>query len=217
MSEQFGTVCIVDDDEAVRQATSRLLAAGGFDTLTFDTAEAFLEHPLIATPCCLVLDLQLPGLSGIELQEHLATRRPRIPIVFVSGQGDIPTTVRAMRAGAVDFLCKPFSASSLLSAIRLALAQSAREMQEAQTDRRIEYAALTSREREVLELVVDGRMNKQIAATLGITEATVKVHRGRVMHKLQVNSVAELVRLHARLNRSSSRTEVSSPCPEIPD
>ncbi|MCR9294657.1 MAG: response regulator [bacterium] len=205
MSEQVGTVFIVDDDASVSRAVARLLAAEGFKTLTFETAEEFLQYPMTDVPCCLVLDLQLPGLNGIELQEQLTSRRPRIPIVFISGHGDIPASVQAIKAGANDFLCKPVPAEALLSAVRQAILQHTESIRQetAIAAKRQEYESLTVRERQVLELVVQGRLNKQIAGILGITEATVKVHRGRVMQKLQAESVAELVRVHDRLRQDN--------------
>lgn len=205
MSDQYGTVYIVDDDDSVRRATARLLAVEGFKPLTFASAEEFLQFPLTDAPCCLVLDLQLPGLTGIELQEQLALLQSQLPIVFISGHADIPDSVRAIKAGATDFLCKPVQSEVLLCSVKqaisqyMAVAQQAASLQAA----RVMYASLTLRERQVSELVVQGKLNKQIAGDLGITEATVKVHRGRVMQKLQVTSLAELVRLFDRLHRCS--------------
>ena len=201
MSEQPGTVYIVDDDASVRRAAARLLSAAGFQALTFETAQEFLEFPCIKPPCCLLLDVQMPGLTGIELQEQLAGCQPALPIVFITGHGDIPTSVKAIKAGATDFLSKPVDAESLLSAIRQALSQHTEAMQRAAAlaETRSGVNSLTDRERQVMELVVTGMLNKRIAAKLGITEATVKVHRGRVMQKLKVDSVVELVRLHDRL------------------
>jgi FixJ family two-component response regulator len=200
-------IFVVDDDEELRESLERLLRSAGFRVETFGSPDAFLERAPYNGPGCLVLDVRMPGRSGLELQEWLASAEAALPIVFITGHGDIPTSVRAMKAGAVDFLPKPFEDQMLLDAVEQALAQDA-----AGRARRAELAtlqeraaALTPREREVFCLVVQGLLNKQIAARLGTTEQTIKVHRGRVMEKLQVASLAGLVRLAARLgipNRS---------------
>jgi FixJ family two-component response regulator len=201
MSPNQGTVYIVDDDESVRRAAARLLSTEGFKALTFETAHEFLEFPWAATPSCLVLDVQMPGLTGIELQERLAGYQAALPIIFISGHGDIPTSVKAIKAGAVDFLSKPVNAESLLSAIRQSIQRHAETLQRAAAlaEARSSFHSLTDRERQVMELVITGISNKRIAGKLNITEATVKVHRGRVMQKMKVDSVVELVRLHDRL------------------
>ena len=205
MSQSPGTVYIVDDDASVRRAATRLLFAAGFKALAFETAQEFLEYPCPETPSCLVLDVQMPGLTGIELQEQLAGYQPAIPIVFITGHGDIPTSVKAIKAGATDFLSKPVDTESLLSAVRQAIGQHTQALQRAAAlaETRSGVHSLTDRERQVMELVVTGMLNKRIAAQLGITEATVKVHRGRVMQKMKVDSVVELVRIHDALRMVS--------------
>ncbi len=198
--EDPDTVYIVDDDPSVRKSMSGLVQRKGYGVLAFGSAEAFLEYRKDAADvgcCCLVLDVAMPGLNGIALQEALVKDAESMPIIFISGHGDIPTSVHAMKNGALDFLVKPVTGGELLGAIELALCKD-REARE----RRAEIAAiqarvqaLTPREREVLALVVTGMLNKQIAAEMGIEEGTVKIHRGRVMSKMGVASVAELVAL----------------------
>jgi FixJ family two-component response regulator len=189
-------VHVVDDDEKMRTSLGRLLEAAGHATALYDSADAFLE----AEPCgpgCLLLDLQMPGKSGVELQEQLAAGASHLPVVFLTGHGDIPTTVKAMRLGAVDFLTKPANAPALLGAISRALARDAEQRAsfERLTTLRERYETLTPAERVVLSMVVSGRLNKQIAYDLGRAERTVKAHRSRVMEKLRANSVADLVRI----------------------
>jgi FixJ family two-component response regulator len=191
-------VFLIDDDDSVRKAISRLIRAAGYQVEAFASAQEFLEkNPIVESPSCLVLDVRMPGLSGLDLQETLRAAKVSIPIVFITGHGDIPMSVRAMKAGAVDFLPKPVKESKLLRAIEQALARATREQAEnaevADIQRRLEI--LTPREREVLELVVTGMLNKQIAYELGTVEKTIKVHRARVMEKMEVESLAELVRL----------------------
>ena len=197
MTASPGTVFLVDDDPAVLKGLERLLRAAGFAVRGFTSPEAFLDQHDPALPGCAVLDLAMAGLSGLDLQRALAARGCDRPVVFLTGRGDIPASVRAMKAGAVDFLTKPVDDEELLTAVRLALdkdrqAREARIKLEA-IERRL--SALSPRERDVLRHVVAGRLNKQIAAELGTAEKTVKVHRGRVMVKMGVRSVAELVRL----------------------
>jgi FixJ family two-component response regulator len=197
MIDPASTVYLVDDDPAVLQGLTRLLSAAGFAVVGFASSEAFLDGHDPAAPGCAVLDIAMRGLSGLELQRALAERGSERPIVFLTGQADIPMSVQAMKAGAVDFLTKPVEADQLVSAIRLALerdglARQARSERDT-VERRL--ATLTSREREVLRHVIAGRLNKQIAADLGTAEKTVKVHRGRIMTKLGVRSVADLVRM----------------------
>ena len=190
-------VFVIDDDESVRRALSRLLRSSGLDVQTFPSARAFLECPPPDRPACLVLDLQLPGQSGLELQETLVRTGRDLPIVFITGHGDVPSSVRAMKGGAVDFLQKPFDGQQLLECVARALARN-REQRTERAERAVlegRVRTLTPREREVLVLVVAGRLNKQIASDLGIAEKTTKVHRGRVMAKMQAGSVAELVRM----------------------
>lgn len=200
MTDAAFTVIIVDDDANVLKALRRLLRTKGYECRTFSSASEFLAQHDPATLGCAILDLSMPGLGGIELQQILAKEAAHFPVVFVTGKGDIPTSVRAMRAGAVDFLTKPVNASDLVAAVVRARAQ-AESAQRATSELdgiQARIARLTPREREVLEHVVAGRLNKQIAGDLGTVEKTIKVHRGRVMEKLGVRSVAELVRLAER-------------------
>ena len=198
------TVFVIDDESSVRKAVARLLKSAGHRAETFGSAEEFLRRPHYDGPGCLILDVKMPGQSGLELQEDLAKAEYYFPIIFVSGRSDIPVSVKAMKAGAVDFLTKPFKGTVLLEAVRLSLAKdrqvrsSRAEVQEIQ--RRLE--TLTAREREVLSLVVAGWLNKQIAYELGISEKTVKVHRARVVEKMHSESVAELVRLAEKVGIS---------------
>jgi FixJ family two-component response regulator len=195
-------VYVVEDDEGVRRALARLLRTVGLSVEAFPSAKAFLEHTLADRPACLVLDVRLPGPSGLELQTALGEAQRALPIIFVTGHGNVPMSVSAMKSGALDFLQKPFNDHELLVAVQRALAQSrqarAENAERASVQRRFE--ALTPREREVLSLVVAGMLNKQIAARLGAAEKTIKVHRGRVMKKMAAESVAELVRMVQRLD-----------------
>jgi FixJ family two-component response regulator len=190
-------VFVVDDDLAVRQLVTRLLVFSGYRVQSFVSAEEFLNTPINSEVGCLVVDLHLPGLNGLELQQTLVSRGKPLPIVFITGYGDIPTSVKAMKAGAVDFLAKPFTEEALLSAVRHALERSRQEGAVKSELGNIQklLATLTAREAEVLPYIVAGRLNKQIAAELGIAEQTVKIHRGRIMKKLRVQSLAELVQL----------------------
>ena len=192
---------VVDDDPSVRRALSRLLRSVGLPVETFATAQAFLDSPPADLPACLVLDVRLPGPSGLDLQSALREAHRPLPIVFITGHATVSTSVRAMKGGAVDFLQKPFNDQDLLDCIQRAIATSRqlRADQAEQADLAQRLAALTGREREVLELVVTGMLNKQIAAALGIAEKTIKVHRARVMDKMRAASVAELVRLAEKL------------------
>jgi FixJ family two-component response regulator len=196
-----GLVFVVDDDLSVRKAIARLVRSVGLDVDTFASAQAFLARPLPDRPACVVLDLRMPGQSGLELQEALRLSGREIPIVFVTGHGDVPSSVRAMKAGAVDFLEKPFSDQALLDTVQRALERDERSRagraERERVQRRVD--SLTPREREVLALVVAGRLNKQIAAALGAAEKTVKGHRGRMMQKMQAGSVADLVRMAERV------------------
>jgi FixJ family two-component response regulator len=204
MATAKSIVFIVDDDAWVRESLETLIQDQGWQPETFASAQEFLDRPRVSTPSCLVLDISLPGLNGLELQKRVAAERTDMPIIFITGHGDIPMSVGAMKAGAVEFLTKPFNDEVLLAAIRealersrLALAQEA-EMREL----RERYASLTPRERDVMALVVSGLLNKQVAGDLGITESTVKAHRGQVMQKMKANSVADLVKMTARLHPS---------------
>jgi FixJ family two-component response regulator len=202
VTEPRRTVYVVDDDASVRKSVGRLLRTAGLQVEVFASADEFLAHPPSDESACLLLDLKMPGRNGLELQEALVAARKPIPIVFVSGHGDIPASVRAMKGGAVDFLTKPYSVEELLEAVERAMAKDKRDRREqAQvTELESRARALTPREAEVLRLVVRGLLNKQVAAELGISEKTVKVHRARVMHKMRADSMADLVRMAGRLN-----------------
>jgi FixJ family two-component response regulator len=193
-------VYVVDDDPSVRKATARLFRTAGFNVESFRSADEFLEQPVSDVPGCLILDLEMPGRSGIELQKELSSRQIGLPIVFMTGHADVPTTVTAMKQGAVDFLPKPVEDDQLIDTVTQAIKKYSAELiqQSDVLEFRSRVALLTRREREVMLLVIEGLLNKQIAARLGVTEATVKVHRGRVMEKTEVESVAELVRLCER-------------------
>jgi FixJ family two-component response regulator len=200
MPEVTSTVFIVDDDVSVRESLELLVNTAGWHAEIFATAQEFLAHPRPSVPCCLVLDVSLPGLSGLELQEQLAGRT-EMPIIFITGHGDVPMTVRAMKGGALEFLTKPFDDTVLLDAIRGALERSDaahREQAELQV-LRSRYASLTPREREVMDLVVSGLLNKQVGGELGISEVTVKAHRGQMMRKMNAESVPELVTMALKL------------------
>jgi len=192
----------IDDDLSVRKALRRLLTAAGFRARAFASAEEFLAQPLPDdAPACIILDVSMPGLSGLDLQRTLAERNVSVPIVFITGHGDIPMTVRALKAGAVDFLPKPFDNRDLLAAVHQAIA---RDAQARQTGAEVgalrqRQVSLTPREREVMALVVSGLLNKQVGQQLGVTEKTVKVHRAQVMAKMKADSLAALVRMAARL------------------
>jgi len=196
VNESSPTVFVVDDDAGVRKSVVRLLRSAGYRAEPFASAREFLDHwREHATTGCLVLDVQMPGLNGLDLQRELRSSSQSLPIVFITGHGDIPMSVMAMKAGAVDFLAKPFQAEDLIRAIEEAIA-SAAESQSEQFERAAleeRYETLTPREREVMALVVRGLANKRIGTELGIVEKTIKVHRGRVMSKMKVRSVAELV------------------------
>ena len=197
MTEADSVVFVVDDDPSVRRAINRLVRSVGFQVDLFGSAQEFLSSERPNVPSCLVLDIRLPGTSGLDLQRHLLEANIHIPIVFVTAHGDIPMTVRAMKAGAVEFLTKPFHDQDLLDAIHLALERDhRRRLQDAEVARlRDRYESLTPREREVLPLVVSGLPSKQIAGAIGATEATVKMHRSQLMRKMGVTSVVSLVRV----------------------
>jgi FixJ family two-component response regulator len=198
-------VFVVDDDFSVRESVGELIRYTGYQVETFASAREFLDRPAVRVPSCLVLDISLPDLNGLELQERIATRVD-MPIIFITGYGDIPMTVQAMKAGAVEFLTKPLGHDVLLSAIKSALDRSQTTLDhEARLQAlRDHYASLSGREREVMALVVSGMMNKHVAGELGISEITVKAHRGRVMRKMKANSLADLVKMSTSLGFAPS-------------
>ena len=194
------TVVVVDEDATVRRALTQLIKAAGWQCETFSSAEEFLSHPASQGPCCLVLDMTLPGLSGLDLQKRIADRAD-VPVIFVASRADVPLTVQAMKAGAVDFLMKPANDALLLKAIEVAIERSrgARRFDSEMRDLRACYRSLSPREREVMGLVVSGLLNKQVGGELGISEITVKAHRGQVMRKMKADSLPDLVTMAARL------------------
>ena len=194
-------VFVVDDDISVRESLQLLIQCEGWHPETFASAQELLDRPRSLVPSCLVLDVSLPGLNGLDLQKRVAVERPDMPIIFITGYGDVPTTVQAMKAGAVEFLTKPFSDDVLLSAIRNAIERSKTALgNEAEMQGlRDRYESLTRREREVMALVTSGLLNKQVGGELGISEITVKAHRGKVMRKMEAKSLADLVTMAASL------------------
>jgi FixJ family two-component response regulator len=200
-------VFVVDDDISIRESLELLILEAGWHPELFASAQAFIDYPIVSVPHCLVLDISLPGLNGLELQKRVLTVRPELPIIFITGHGDVPKTVQAMKAGAVEFLTKPFPDAVLLDAIRHALERSrtflgkAAEIQ----DLRDRYASLTQREQQVMKLVVDGLLNKQVGGELGISEITVKAHRGKVMQKMKADSLPDLVKMAGKLGLALSK------------
>jgi len=206
MPDVTSVVFVVDDDVSVRESLELLLSAAGWQPETFASAQEFLSRPRAAVPCCLVLDVTLPGLNGLQLQQQLAGRTD-MPIIFITGHGDVPMSVQAMKAGAVEFLTKPFRDDALLEAIRGAIERSRAALHLDSETRALRacYESLTPREREVMTLVVCGLLNKQVGGELGISEITVKAHRGQVMRKMKADSLPELVTMAARLGLRSAR------------
>lgn len=201
MAHAMPIVFVVDDDISVRESLELLIRNAGWQPELFETAQEFLSHPRVVVPNCLVLDVTLPGINGIDLQKQVALDRTDMPIIFITGHGDIPMTVQAMKGGAVEFLTKPFGEEVLLGAIRQALerSQTALDLETQLQALRDCYASLSRREREVMALVVRGRLNKQVGFELGISEITVKAHRGQVMRKMNAGSFADLVNIAAKL------------------
>jgi FixJ family two-component response regulator len=213
MVEPSPTVFVVDDDISVRESLELLIRKHGWHPETFTSAHEFLARPRLLAPSCLVLDFSLPGQNGLELQKRVAVELPYMPIIFLTGCGDIPMTVQAMKAGAVEFLTKPFSNEALLSAIRNAIERSRVKLDNETEIRalRTRYSALTMREREVMTMVASGMLNKQVGDELGITEITVKFHRGNLMRKMNADSFAELVKMAARLRITGSSKAKAPP------
>jgi FixJ family two-component response regulator len=200
-SDATPVVFVVDDDVSVREALELLIRSGGWQPELFESAQEFLSRPRVLVPSCLILDVALPGLSGLDLQKLVAVDRKDMPIIFVTGYGDIPTTVEAMKGGAVEFLTKPFSDDVLLGAIERALEHSKTSLREETEARELRdrYESLSHREQQVMGLVVSGLLNKQIGGELGISEITVKAHRGQVMRKMGAKSLASLVKMAAKI------------------
>jgi FixJ family two-component response regulator len=201
MSHATPIVFVVDDDVSVRESLELLIHSEGWQPEIFASAQEFLARPRVLVPSCLVLDVSLPGLNGLDLQKRIAADRIDMPIIFITGYGDVPMTVKAMKAGAVEFLTKPFGDDVLLNAIRNAIERSQTALGHEAEIRALRdcYASLTRREREVMALVVSGRLNKQVGGELGVSEITVKTHRGNVMRKMKADSLADLVNMAARL------------------
>jgi len=209
MSHATPIVFVIDDDVSVRESLELLIGCAGWQAETFASAQEFLARPRVFAPSCLVLDVGLPDLNGLDLQKRIAGDRIDMPIIFITGCGDVPMTVQAMKAGAVEFLTKPFSDDVLLSAIRQAIARSHTALDHEAQMRPLRdcYASLSRREREVMALVASGLLNKQVGGELGISEITVKAHRGKVMGKMKADSLADLVNMAAKLRLASTRID----------
>jgi FixJ family two-component response regulator len=207
MSDSTPIVFVVDDDLSIRESLELLIRSEGFQLETFASAHEFLARPRVFVPNCLVLDVNLPGLNGLELQTRIAAERPDMPIIFITGYGNVSTSVQAMKAGAVEFLTKPFSDEVLLTGIRQAIERSraAIERQTEMRNLRERYDSLSGREREVMALVASGLLNKQVGSELGISEITVKAHRGRVMQKMRADSLSDLVNMASILGLARTR------------
>jgi len=199
-------VFVVDDDISIRESLELLIHTAGWHPVLFPSAQAFLGHPPAFVPHCLVLDISLPGLNGLDLQKRVMAERPEMPIIFITGYGDVPKTVQAMKAGAVEFLTKPFADGVLLEAVRNALERSRSILVQAAESQglRERHASLTPREQQVMKLVVSGLLNKQVGGELGISEITVKAHRGKVMQKMKADSLADLVKMAEKLRLTAS-------------
>jgi FixJ family two-component response regulator len=206
VSQAAPIVFVVDDDLAMRESLEGLIHTAGWESEVFASAQEFLDRPRAAVPSCLVLDFSLPGLNGLDLQKRIAADRTDMPIIFITGYGDVPMTVQAMKAGAVEFLTKPFNDEALLGAMRQAIAHSRTVLDNREELRALRacHATLTPREHEVMDLVVRGLLNKQVGGELGISEITVKAHRGKVMQKMKARSLADLVTMAAKLHVEST-------------
>jgi FixJ family two-component response regulator len=216
MNESDAIVFVVDDDLSVRRSTERLIRSAGLEVQSFQSARDFLKHPQPERPACLILDVRMPGLTGMDLQQELTRTGMRIPIIFITAHGDIPMSVRAMKSGATEFLTKPFRSRTLLAAVRMAIEQdrSARKSRSEIEELRSRYERLTPREREVLPLVAAGLLNKQVASELDTTERTIKFHRAHIMQKAHAESVADLVRMVEKLS-IKTRLNHHSTCPKV--